>query len=102
MATIERRDLAHVQSLCGGDHRCIHRAKRQVAVRADQLGDAEPVLGADWEGDEVAGSDVSQEADLRLGAESSAEQVDDLCDDELGYQQRPGMCLEQLEALVVV
>jgi hypothetical protein len=50
----------------------------------------------------AAGSEIAEEADLRLPAQPSFDQVGDLGDDEGGNDKRAGMGLEQLQAGGVV
>ena len=102
VAPVQCRNLVFVESFCGSYDRCIHAAEREIAVGAYELGNSKPVLGGDGVGDEVAGREVTEEADLRLDSEPGPQEVHHLGDDELGDQERSGVCFEQLEALVVV
>lgn len=102
MAPIQRRKLVFVESFCRSYDRCIHAAEREITVGAYELGNSKPVLRGDGVSDEAAGRDVTEKADLRLDSESGPEEVHHLRDDELGDQERPGVCFKQLEALVMV
>lgn len=102
VSAVKRCDLGDPEPLAGCDHRSVHRAERKILVHRDQLRDAEPVAGEHRLDQQVATGEVTEEADLSLGAEAGLEQVDDLGDDECGDEQRAGVLLEDAEARGVV
>ena len=92
---MERRSAAATTDAVGG-------AEWEVAVPADEFGDAEPVGRSDVLGDEVAGGEITEEPDLGLGAQPGRHEVRDFGDDQHRYQQWSGMGFEQIEAGRVV
>lgn len=102
MAAVDRGDLGDVEPLGGGDHGRVDGSESEVAVGGDELGDPEPVACRHRLDRERAGSEVPQEPDLGLGAEPGGEQVRDLGDEEDWDDERPRMCLEQVERCLVV
>lgn len=102
VSPVERGDLVGPQSLGGADHRCVDGAEREIAVPADELGDAHPVGRCDRLDDEVAGSQVAQESDLGVAAEAAGDEARDFGDDEGRDDERAGVGLQQLAALGVV
>jgi hypothetical protein len=94
---VDRRDFGDTETLGRGDDRRVDRAKRQVAIARDQLGDTDPVRCRHRLDLEGAGREIAEEADLGLGAEARRQQVDDLGDDQRWDDQRAGMGLQQLE-----
>ena len=91
-----------LQPFGGCDDRRIDRPERKIAVLGDQLGDAKPVRRRHWFGDEVAGRDVTKEADFGIHAEASAQQVGHLGDHEFRDQEGTCVRLEELQALGMV
>jgi PPOX class probable F420-dependent enzyme len=98
VTVIDRGDVVHAETFCNSDDGCVNRAEREVAVLHDQLGDPHPVGRRNWLGDEVAGSEIAEEVDLGIDAQSGAEQVEHFGNDESRHDQRPGVRLEQFEA----
>ena len=96
--SVERRDSGHIEAFCQGDDRCIDGAQRQISIGVHQFGDAKPIAGSYWFGDQVARGDITQETHLGCGAQASSHQVGHLGDHQGGNDQRPGMAQEQLEA----
>ena len=99
---VGRRDLACVESFGRRDDAGVDGAEVEVSVAGDEFGDAEPVAGCDGFGEEVAGGEVADEADLGLGAEPGGDQVDDLGDDQGRDDQGSWVGLEEVEAGGVV
>ncbi len=102
MPPIQRGDLTDPQPFGGRDDGGIHRAEREVTVTRGQLRDAFPVSGEDGLGAQHAGSQIADKPDVRRDTEACRNEVGDLAHDEERDEQRPRMCLEQLEALGVV
>jgi len=96
VAAVERRHFGGVEALRRGDHRGIDGAERQVAVLGDELCDADGVARVQRLDREAAGGEVAEEADLRLPAQPSADQVGDLGDDERGEDEGAWVGLQQL------
>ncbi len=94
VSAIDRCDVAHAQTFGRGNDGCVDRAERKVAILHDQLCDAHPVGRGNWLGDEVAGGEITEEANLGIDAQSGAKQVDDFGDDEGRHDQWPGVRLE--------
>jgi hypothetical protein len=88
VSPVERGDLGGAESLGNGDHGCVHGAEGQVAVSADELGDAHPVSRSDRLGDEVAGRQVAQESDLGVAADAAGNETYDFGDHEGRDDQR--------------
>src|SRR5690242_13495997 len=102
VATVECRHFARAEALSCGDHRCVDGAKRKLVIARDQLRNAQDVRGLDRLQAHLAGSKVTEKSGLSLPAETTCDQVSDLCDDERGNDQRAGMSLQQLEARLVM
>jgi hypothetical protein len=102
VTAIERRHFGGVEPLCGGDHRSVDGAERQVAIFGDELGHANRVVGMQRLDREAAAGEIAEEADLGFPAETRLDQVGDLGDNEGGDDERPRMGLEQLQAGGVV
>jgi hypothetical protein len=102
MSAVEGGHRCHRSSLGGGEDRRVDGSESQVVVPGDELGDADPVAGGDRFGDEVAGGEVTEEADLCVRAEPRGDQERDLGDDERRDEQRAWVGLEQLETSLVV
>jgi hypothetical protein len=86
-----------VQTLTHNNHRTIHRPERQISIPGHQLGDAEPITGGDRLDGEVAPGQVAEQPDLCVGPQARADQIDNLGDNQLGNQQRPGMGPQEVE-----
>ncbi len=99
---VQRRNLTNTESLRGGNDRGVGRSDGQIAVGDHQLRDPQPVGGRDRLSDKVPGSQVAQKPSLGFDAESRGDQVVSLGHNENGDDQRPWMCLQQLEARFVV
>ena len=102
MPTVQRCDLTNPQPLRGGDDRGIGCSEGQITVGDDELGYAQPVGGRDRFSDQVPGRQVAQKASLGVHPKSRADQVVGLCDHEHGDDQRSRMCLQQLQAGLVM
>jgi hypothetical protein len=102
VASVEGGQLALAQSLCGGHDGGVDRPEGEVAVRAGEFGDSDPVGCHDPFGQQVPGREIAQEPNLRIGTEPRAEEIDDLGDDENRNDQRARMRLEEIEALLVM
>ncbi len=102
VTAVDGGNFGDVEPLGSGDHRGVDGSEPEVAVGGYELGEPEPVACRHGLDRERAGGEVSQEADLGLGAEPGGQQVRDLGDDEDRDDQRAGMCLEQLERCLVV
>jgi hypothetical protein len=87
VAAIEGHQLPLPEPLGRGDDRGVDRSEGKVTVGARQVGDADPVGGEDRLGDQVSRREIAEKPDLGIGAEASAEQVDDLGDDEDGNDE---------------
>jgi hypothetical protein len=98
VTAVERCHFSGVEPLRCRDHRGVYGAERQVAVLGDELRDADGVAGMQRLDREAAAGEVAEEANLRLPAESSADQVGDLGDDERGEDKRARVGLQQLQA----
>jgi hypothetical protein len=99
---IEGGDLHDVETLGRHDDRGVHGAQRRVSIGRHELGDPDPVRGADGLGDQVPGRQVTQESDLGVGTDPGPEQVGHLAHHELGDDQRPGVSLQKGETGFVV
>lgn len=97
VSAIDGGDLGLEEPPRGCDDGRVDGTEGQIAVRADQLGNAKPVSRANRFGDQVASSQVAEEANLRVSSETRAEQVDDFGDDEFGDEEGSGVRLEQFE-----
>ena len=97
VASVDGRDVGDVAALGGGDHRRVDGAEREVAIVGDEFGDSQPVSGGHGLDRECAGSEVAEEADFGLDAESGREQVGHLGDDEDRDDQRADVRFEKLE-----
>jgi hypothetical protein len=86
------------QTFGGGYHGGIDRAEREVVIARHELGDADGVGRVHRLEHETSAGEVAEEPDLGLPAESRADQIGDLGDDEGGYDERPGVGLEELRA----
>jgi hypothetical protein len=85
-----------------GDDRGVDCPQWEVPIGAREFGDADPVGGEDRFGDQVPRREIAEKADLGIGTETGAEQVDDLGDDEDRDDEWPRMGLQKLEALPVM
>ena len=95
VAMIKRRNLHDPAALGGGDYGGVHAAKWQVVVSGDEFRHPEQIGRMDRLDGEAAGGQVSEEADLRLPANTRTEQIDDLGDHEAWDEQRPPIRLQQ-------
>jgi hypothetical protein len=102
VATVERCDFGGIEPLRCRDHRGVYGAERQVAVLGDELRDANGVTGMQRLDRKAAAGEIAEEADLRLPAQPSFEQVGDLRDDEGGEDEGAWVGFEQLQAGGVV
>ena len=102
VAVVQGCDLGDLESLGRRHHRGVDGTKWQVAVAPDEFGDAKPVPAGHRFGDQIAGSEVPQEADLGFNAESAGQQVGHFGDDQYGDDQRTRMRFEELEGFEVV
>ena len=96
VTTIEGRYLADRKAFGGRDYGGVDGAEGKITVAGDELGDPQQVLWLKWLDDEVGG-EIAQEAHLCLPAQTCAEQVADLGDNECGYDQRAGVGFQQLQ-----
>jgi hypothetical protein len=72
--------LGNAESLGSCDHRSVDCAEWEVSISADEFGDAYPVGRCDGLGDEVARSEIAEEADLSVDAEAARDEVGNLGD----------------------
>ena len=100
MTAVEGRHLGRPEPLGGRDDRGVHRAEGQIVVPGDQLGDPDRIVCVQWLDDEGACGKVAEKTDLGLPAEPGADQIGDLGDDEGGEDERAGMGLQQLKAVL--
>lgn len=91
VAAVGCSDLGHTQALGRGNDGSIDGSEREIPVTAYELGYTKRVCCVNRFHAEQAGREVSEEADFRLPAEASADQVDELCDHECWDDQRPGV-----------
>ena len=98
VAAVECGQLAYAEPLGGGHDGGVDRSEGEIPIGTGQLGDSEPVGRHDGLGQEVSGGQVPEEPDLGFHTESSAEEVDDLGDDEDRNDQWSWMFLEEFEA----
>jgi len=102
VAMIERCDLGDPQAFGSHHDGGVDRSEAEVAVGPHQLCDAQPVTRLHRLDGEGPARQIPQEAHLRLGAESRRYEVDDLRDDQMRDDQRPGMRFQQLQTRCVV
>jgi hypothetical protein len=99
---IERRELHEPETLRRGNDRGVHGAEGKLPIGRHELGDPDPVRGANRLRDQVPRRQVTQESDLSARTESRLEEVGHLAHDELRNDQRPGISFQQSEAGFVV
>jgi hypothetical protein len=73
VSAVDRRDLGDCEPLGCRDDRSVDGPKRQIAVRGNELRDAQPVSGENRLDRERAGGEVTEEADLGFDAEAGGE-----------------------------
>lgn len=100
--TIKRGHRGHSSSFGSDDDRGVDRPERQISVASHELGNADPILRRDRFGDQVARSQITEEAHLGDRAEPGADEVRRLGDDERRDQQRTGVGGQQFETRTVV
>ena len=85
-----------------GYHRRIHGTEGKVVVCGDQFRDADPVSRENRFREQVAGCQISEEADLRGPSEPRLEEVSDLRHDELGHDEGTFVRLQERQADLVI
>jgi len=91
VVAVEGCHFSGVEPFGRNNHRGIDGAERQVAVLGDELRDADGVAGMERLNREVASSQIAEETDLGLPAETRLDQIGDLGDGEGGDDERAGM-----------
>lgn len=102
MAAVQGCDRFDLQPFGGCDERCINRPQRKITVLGDEFGDTQPVPWRNRIRSEVAGGEVSQEANFRFNSDPSLEEVRHLRDHELGNDQRSWMGKQQSQTGFVI
>lgn len=102
VSPVDRRDFGDGEPLGRRDNRSVDGAKREVAVRSNELGDPQPVSGRNRLDRERSSGEVPQEADLGFDTQARCEQIGDLRHDEDGHDQWAGMRLQKLERRLVM
>ena len=82
MSSVERGYFRDAKSFCCGDDRSVGGAERKVSVLGHEFSDPHPVACVDVFGQKVACCQVTQEPDLGICAEASADEVSDFGDDQ--------------------
>lgn len=77
-------------------------AEGQIAVSRDQLGDPYPVPFDHRRGDEVSCGEIAEEPYFCRPAEARLDEVGDFGDDELRYEQWPGVGFEEVQTRLMV
>ncbi len=99
---IEGGHLSDPQSLRGGDHRCVHCAKLEVAVPGDEFGDTEPVATGHRLDKKVSRGEIAKKKNLGDNMESGPDQIGHLSDHQVWNHQRTRMSPEEVQGFLVV
>ena len=102
MSAIERCDVADTKSFCRGDHRCVCGPERKISILGNEFGDSQPVAREYRLREEVSCGKVAEETHFGVSAETCAEEVGDLGDDECRDDEWSGVAFEQVQACGVV
>ena len=97
VTAVNSGDLTDAQPLCGGHHRGVYGAERQIPVPRNKFSDPQPISRCHrLDGERTIGQ-VGEESDFRFSTQPGPQEVDHLGDDECRDDQRTRMVLEQLQ-----
>jgi hypothetical protein len=65
VASIQSRDITDTESLGERHHGCIDCPQWQIVISGNELRNPQPIAGMDRLRDEISGSEIAEEADLR-------------------------------------
>lgn len=94
---VEGGDAGDSESLGCGDDRCVHRSERKIAVLEYQFGHPDPIACYNRFDGELTRRQITEEPHFGLGTQPTADQVEDLGEDQGRNDQRAGVGQQEVE-----
>lgn len=101
VATVQRRDGVGAESLCGGDHRRIDYAEREIGISRHQVRHAPEIRCGHWLQQEIAVRQLREELCFSLGAKYSGDHECGLTKYERRNDERSLMRIQEFSRSVV-